>query len=42
MNKNTHLTLDDRLEIQLLLKKGENFTWIADSIGKNPTTIARS
>jgi IS30 family transposase len=41
MNKNTHLTLDDRLEIQLLLKKGENFTWIADSIGKNPTTIAR-
>ena len=35
---NKHLTLDDRLEIQLGLKSGENFTTIAQRIDSDRTT----
>ncbi len=36
-----HLTLDDRLEIQIGLKSGENFTAIAQRIGSDRTTVSR-
>jgi IS30 family transposase len=38
---NKHLTLDDRLEIQMGLKSGENFTTIAQRIDSNRTTVSR-
>ena len=40
-NSKKHLTLDDRIEIQKLLKEGENFTQIANSINKSRSTISR-
>ena len=36
-----HLTLDDRIDIQILLKEGKNFIQIADHIGKDRSTISR-
>lgn len=36
-----HLTLDERIEIQLSLKQGKNFNEIANAIGKSRTTISR-
>lgn len=41
MNKKKHLTLDDRMDIQMLLKEGKSFNQIADRIGKNRSTITR-
>ena len=38
---NKHLTLDNRLEIQIGLKSGENFTAIARRIDSDRTTVAR-
>ena len=39
--KNKHMTLQDRIEIQEDLSKGMTFKGIARRIGKNPTTISR-
>ena len=41
MNKNKHLTLDDRIEIQECLTKGMTFKAIANRIEKNQTTVSR-
>ena len=41
MNKNKHLSLDDRIRIDELLKESYSFKAIAGELGKNPTTIAR-
>ncbi len=41
INSKKHLTLDDRIEIQKLLKEGGNFTHNANSINKNRSTVAR-
>ena len=38
---NKHLTLDDRMEIQMGLKAGENFTTIARRIEADRTTVSR-
>lgn len=38
---NKHLTLDDRLEIQIGLKSGESFTAIAQRIDSDRTTVSR-
>lgn len=38
---NKHLSLDDRMEIQLGLKAGESFTTIARRIDANRTTVSR-
>ncbi len=38
---NKHLTLDDRLEIQIGLKSGESFTAIARRIDSDRTTVSR-
>jgi len=38
---NKHLTLDDRQEIQIGLKSGENFTTIARRIDSDRTTVSR-
>ncbi len=38
---NKHLTLDDRMEIQMGLKAGENFTTIARRIDSDRTTVGR-
>ena len=40
-NKNKHMTLDDRIEIQECLNKGMTFKSIARRIGKDPTTISK-
>lgn len=40
-NKNKHMSLDDRIEIQECLSKGMTFKAIANRIGKNPTTVSR-
>ena len=39
--KNKHMTLEDRIEIQECLSKGMTFKSIAKRIGKSPTTISR-
>lgn len=39
--KNKHLTLNDRLTIQIGLSNKESFRSIALSLGKSPTTISR-
>ena len=39
--KNKHMTLDDRIEIQECLSKGMTFKAIAKRIGKSPTTVSR-
>ena len=36
-----HLTLDERMEIQLALKQGKSFNEIAEGVGKSRTTISR-
>ena len=36
-----HLTYDDRLSIQAGLKAGLNFSQIAETIGKNRSTVSR-
>ena len=45
MNKiihdNTHLTLDERKIIQTGIENGSTKKTIADTIGKDPTTIAK-
>ncbi len=41
MNKNKHLTFDERSEIQDCLVKGMTFKAIANRIGKNQTTVSR-
>ena len=38
---NKHLTLDDRMEIQMGLKAGESFTAIARRIDSDRTTVGR-
>ena len=40
-NKNKHLTLQDRIEIQACLSHRMTFKDIARRIGKNPTTVSR-
>lgn len=40
-NKNKHMTLDDRLEIQECLYRGMTFKAIAKRIGKDPTTVSK-
>lgn len=39
--KNKHLTMDERLEIQLSLDHGVTFKDIAKRIGKDPTTVSK-
>ena len=39
--KNKHMKLDDRIEIQECLSKGMTFKAIAKRIGKSPTTVSR-
>jgi IS30 family transposase len=41
MNKNKHLTLEDRNTIELRLKERESFKAIGRELGKDPTTIAK-
>lgn len=41
MNKNKHLTLEDRIIIEQKLKERETFKGIARELGKDPTTIAK-
>ena len=41
MNKNKHLILDDRKNIQLMLDNKESFASIAAALGKDPTTISK-
>ncbi len=40
-NKNKHMTLDDRIEIQECLYKGMTFKKIGERIGKEPTTVSK-
>ena len=39
--KNKHLSLDDRITIEKLLEQGKNFTYIANELECNQTTISR-
>jgi len=41
MNKNKHLTLEERIIIEHKLKERETFKGIARELGKDPTTIAK-
>lgn len=41
MSNNKHLTLDDRTSIEVALKEKSNFTTIAKSLGKDPSTISK-
>lgn len=41
VNKNKHMTLDDRIEIQECLAKGLSFKAIGKRLGKSATTISR-
>jgi IS30 family transposase len=36
-----HLTLSDRIRIEVLLEEGKSFSQIAAELGKCPTTISR-
>lgn len=36
-----HLTYEDRVEIEVLLNRGETFTMISKKIGKSASTISR-
>ena len=38
MAKNTHLTLDERIEIEAALNERKSFKMIARDLGKDPTT----
>jgi len=40
-NKNKHLTLDDRIDIQECLDKGMSYKAIGRRVGKDPTTISK-
>lgn len=39
--KHTHLTLDNRIDIQQMLRDGFNFKMIANSLKKDPCTISK-
>lgn len=39
--KHTHLTLDNRIDIQQMLRAGFNFKMIANSLKKDPSTISK-
>ena len=39
--KHTHLTLDNRIDIQQMLRDGFNFKMIANSLKKDPSTISK-
>ncbi len=41
MKKHSHLTLDDRIQIQKLLNEKNSFKQIARELGKDPTTIPK-
>ncbi len=41
MKKHSHLTLDDRIKIQMLLDQSKSFRHIARELGKDPTTIPK-
>ena len=41
MAKNTHLTLDDRITIEVGLREQKSFSAIAAELGKAPTTISK-
>lgn len=41
MKKSTHLTADDRIRIETLLKEGSSLRYIADRLDKSPSTISR-
>lgn len=41
MANNKHLTLNDRTSIEVALKEKSNFTTIAASLGKDPSTISK-
>lgn len=41
LKKNKHLTLDDRLKIQIMLNEGNTFKDIAEAIEKDPSTISK-
>lgn len=41
MAKNTHLTLSDRITIEVSLKERKSFSAIAEELGKDPTTISK-
>ena len=41
MAKNTHLTLDERIEIEGSLNERKSFKTIARNLGKDPTTISK-
>lgn len=40
-NKNKHLTLDDRINIQTGITNGKNFKSLGIDLGKDPTTISK-
>lgn len=39
--KSTHLTADDRIRIETLLKEGSSLRYIADRLDRSPSTISR-
>lgn len=41
MAKNTHLTLSDRIAIEVSLRERKSFSAIAEELGKDPTTISK-
>ena len=41
MAKNTHLTLSDRIAIEVGLRERKSFSAIAVELGKDPTTISK-
>ena len=41
MAKNTHLTLSDRIAIEVGLRERKRFSAIAVELGKDPTTISK-
>ena len=41
MAKNTHLTLEDRIIIEVSLKNGESFAEIGRKLEKDPSTISK-
>lgn len=41
MAKNAHLTLDERVHIEVSLREGDSFTEIGGELGKDPSTISK-
>ena len=37
----THLTLSEREYLEVKLKEGKSLRWIADSLGRSPSTLSR-